>query len=44
MRKISEYFFPLEDDESLSVHDATWFFGILGGAIVMTLIVLVVTL
>lgn len=44
MRKINEYFFSLEDGESLSAHDATWFFGILGGASLLTLFLWVVTL
>lgn len=44
MRKINEFFFPLEEDEELSLHDATWFYGILGGAIVLAAFVVGVTL
>lgn len=44
MRRINEFFFPLEADEELSMHDAVWFYGLLGGSFVLTAIVVGVTL
>lgn len=43
MDKLNRFFFPLEEDEKLNVHDALWFYGILGGAILTTAFVAVVT-
>ena len=44
MEKVNRFFFPLEEGEELSEHDAIWFYGILGGAIVLTAFLVGVTL
>lgn len=27
IRKVNEYFFPLEEDEQLTIRDGLWFYG-----------------
>jgi len=44
MDKVNRFFFPLEEDETLHPHDAIWFYGILGGAILLTGFIVGVTL
>ena len=44
MKSINKFFFnELEDGEDLSYHDASWFYGILIGAIILTLLIVWVT-
>lgn len=44
MRRINEFFFPIEADEDLSLHDGIWFYGLLGGSVLLTAFVVLVTL
>lgn len=43
MRKINEFFFPLEEGEKLSFHDGLWFYGTLSAAIILTVVVVIKT-
>lgn len=44
INKINRYFFPLEEDDRLSFHDALWFYGILSGAVLLTMMVSAIVL
>lgn len=39
IKSINQWFFPIEEDEKISFHDAFWFYGILGGAVILTAVV-----
>lgn len=36
MDKLNRFFFPLEENEKLSVHDSVWFYGSLALAVTIT--------